>query len=188
MVFFVFSFACIWQPIHCSCCLRQVTGCPWWFLQWADGTQHPPSSPPSDSGLDHRLTILPPPTLNFTSTNMLIYFSTSYDWVMESIIFGFRSSPAGTTAFQQILLKPASSYTSLTVRILTSHDVLIIVATLKHKIKDRKWLWKKGKFFIAESIWLLSLLSFLDCALHRERPDSNSIYPANKSPFPLIIL
>ena len=178
MVFFVFSFACIWQPIHCSCCLRQVTGCPWWFLQWADGTQHPPSSLPSDSGLDHRLTILPPPTLNFTSTNMLIYFSTSYDWVMESIIFGFRSSPAGTTAFQQILLKPASLYTSLTVRILTSHVMLIIVSKKG----------KKGRFFIAESIWLLSLLSFLDCALHRERPDSNSIYPANKSPFPLIIL
>ena len=144
MVFFVFSFACIWQPIHCSCCLRQVTGCPWWFLQWADGTQHHPSSLPSDSGLDHRLTILPPPTLNFTSTNMLIYFSTSYDWVMESIIFGFRSSPAGTTAFQQILLKPASLYTSLTVRILTSHVMLIIVSTSKREITDRKWLWKKG--------------------------------------------
>ena len=74
-IFLFFSFACIWQPIHCSCCLRQVTGCPWWFLQWADGTQHHPSSPPWDSGLDHRLTILPPHPFYLNKYfNLLFYF------------------------------------------------------------------------------------------------------------------
>ena len=50
-----------------------MTGCLWWFLQWEDGTQHPPSSLPSDSGLDHRLTILPTPHLN-KYVNLLFYF------------------------------------------------------------------------------------------------------------------
>ena len=114
-----------------------MTGCLWWFLQWEDGTQHPPSSLPSDSGLDHRLTILPTPHLN-KYVNLLFYFiclshGQYHLWPQEQS-GRYHCIPTNTPQ------------ASVLVHVLDGED------PHKRLLFDNRFYEKMGKFFIAESI------------------------------------